>query len=109
MDLNSELRPELALFAMACEYRMRLHDAYYGNSWPKETRETVEAGLRRNLADLLQATDNDDYFEMVNEACDVADWSWFGPMQREECRKIMRGMAAAVQDPDYKYPEHRRD
>ncbi len=108
MDLNKQLRPELALFAMACEFRMRLHDAYYGNSWPNETPESIKAGLERNLKDLLDATDNHDFFEMVNEACDVADWAWFGPMQREGCRQIMERMAANVEDEDYVYPDHRK-
>lgn len=107
MDL-SQLRPELALFAMACEFRMRLHHQYYGDSWREETNETIGAGLRRNMEDLRAAIGDDDYFEMVNEACDVSQWAWFAPMQREECRKIMEQMAANVEDKDYVYPEHRK-
>lgn len=107
-DLNAELRPELALFALACEFRMRLHDQYYGNSWSRETRDSVFTGLDRNLAEFKRAIVDQDSREAANESCDVANWVRFLPFQNERIRREYELMARAVSDPNFKYPEHKK-
>ncbi len=107
-DLNLELRDEIALFALAMEFRMRLHDQYYGDSWSRETRQSVFSGLDRNIADLKRAIMDQDWREQANESCDVANWARFLPFQNEFVLREYREMARAIADPDYTYPEHKK-
>lgn len=106
IDLNKEIRPELALFMLACEFRMRLHDQHYGDSWREETRHSVFAGLDRNLYDFKRAVLDQDAREQANESCDVTNWVRFLPFQNPEVVAEFKKMARAVGDKDYVYPEH---
>lgn len=102
-DLNTTLRPEIALFALALEFRTRLHDEVYHDSWTEETRESVREGVQRNLADFFRAVEDDDVREMANESADVGNWIRFIPCRDPRVLAEFRAMAEAVCDPSFEY------